>query len=267
MDSLVSTHVKAAARLPLRADPAKLRADVVAIDRREWKTHFNSNYFDGDWTGVALRAPCESASTLYADPTASTFVDTALMGACPNLAAALARLQCPLKSARLLSLSAGSSIREHRDSGLGWETGEVRLHLPIITNPRVEFFLNGKRVVMREGEYWYLDLGNLHRVENRGDQDRIHLVVDCVLNDWLRTTIEAGEEMAPALFAESEFERFRRLVLDDPVLQGRLSGDLDRNKFILLMVRLGEQHGARFTAGDVDAALQAARREWIEQQI
>jgi hypothetical protein len=259
--------VKTAARLPLGADPIKLQADLAGIDRREWRTHFNSNYFDGDWTGVALRAPSEKDATLYADPTASTFVDTALMRVCPNLAAALNLLQCPLKSARLLSLSAGSSIREHRDSGLGWEEGEVRLHVPIITNSQVEFFLNGQRVVMQEGEYWYLDLGNLHRVENRGDQDRIHLVVDCVLNDWLRATIEAGEERVPARFEESEFDRFRRVVMGDSKLQGQLMGNMDRNQFISLMVGLGEQHGARFTPGDVDAALQAARREWIEQQI
>ena len=47
------------------------------IDRIEWRTHFNSSYFDGEWTGVALRAPPEKSSTLYADPAESTYVDTA----------------------------------------------------------------------------------------------------------------------------------------------------------------------------------------------
>jgi len=41
----------------------------------------------------------------------------------------------------------------------------------------------------------------------------------------------------------------------------------DRAEFTSLAIRLGHQHGARFTAGDVDAALQAARRSWIERWI
>lgn len=257
--------MKVAARLPLSFDPEKLQAELAGIDPAEWKTHFNAAYFDGAWTGVALRAPSEGSATLYADPAAPEFIDTVLLGQCPNFAAALALLQCPLRSARLLKLSAGSSIREHRDDGLGWEKGEVRLHLPIVTNPQVEFFLNGRRVVMSEGEYWYLDLGKPHRVENRSENDRVHLVVDCVLNDWLRRTIEAGEEMAATPSPEGEFDRFRRLVLNEPQFHNQLRGEMDRAKFISLLVDLGEQHGARFTAGDVDAALQAARREWNER--
>ena len=120
---------------------------------------------------------------------------------------------------------------------------------------------------MQEGECWYLDLSLPHRVQNRSNVDRIHLVVDCLLNDWLRAIIDAGQEMAATPGVESEFERFRRLVLSDPSLQGELMQVTDRKEFTSLALRLGEQHGARFTAGDVDAAFQAARRAWIERAI
>jgi len=75
---------------------------------------------------------------------------------------------------------------------------------------------------MQEGEYWYLDLSRPHRVENRSQIDRVHLVIDCVLNDWLRATIDAGQEMAATPGVESDFERFRQLVLSDPALQTEL---------------------------------------------
>jgi hypothetical protein len=120
---------------------------------------------------------------------------------------------------------------------------------------------------MPEGEYWYLDLGKPHRVENRSNRDRVHLVVDCVLNEWLHQVIEASPEMAATPSPEGEFGRFRRLVLSEPRLQSQLRGEMDRAKFISLMLDLGGQQGARFTAGDVDAALQAARRAWTERQI
>jgi Aspartyl/Asparaginyl beta-hydroxylase len=259
--------VKVAAKLPLSFDPADLQADLARIDPGEWLTHFNTNYFEGAWTGVALRAALGNAQTLYADPAAQKYSNTAVMLRCPHIATAIGMLQCPLKSVRLLKLAAGSHIREHRDDDLGWEAGEVRLHVPIITNPEVEFYLKEQRVVMQEGECWYLDLSRPHRVQNRSKVDRIHLVIDCLLNDWLRAIIEAGQEMAATPGVESEFERFRRLVLGDPSLQGELMQVTDRNEFTSLALQLGAQHGARFTAGDVDAAFQAARRAWIERAI
>jgi quercetin dioxygenase-like cupin family protein len=57
----------------------------------------------------------------------------------------------------------------------------------------VEFLLQGRRIEMREGEAWYLDLNLPHAVANRGRTDRIHLVVDCVVNDWVRALLEQGE--------------------------------------------------------------------------
>ena len=259
--------MKVAVKLPLSFDPAALRADLDRIDPAGWLTHFNTGYFEGAWTGVALRAAQGNAQTLYADPAAQDYSNTAAMLNCPNISEAMGMLRCPLKSVRLLKLTAGSHIREHRDGDLGWEAGEVRLHVPVITDPGVEFFLNGQRVIMQEGECWYLDLSLPHRVQNRSSVDRIHLVVDCLLNDWLRTIIDAGQEMTLTPGVESEFERFQQLVLGSPSLQGELMQVTDRKEFTSLIVRLGEQHGARFTPGDVDAAFQGARRAWTERAI
>jgi quercetin dioxygenase-like cupin family protein len=61
----------------------------------------------------------------------------------------------------------------------------VRLHVPITTNPRVRFRLNGRRIVMEPGDLWYLRLSDPHRVTNEGATDRVHLVVDAVANEWM----------------------------------------------------------------------------------
>jgi hypothetical protein len=42
-------------------------------------------------------------------------------------------------SARLLSLRPGAVIKTHRDADLTFENGEVRIHVPIFTNPEVDF--------------------------------------------------------------------------------------------------------------------------------
>ena len=174
-------------KLPLHLDPVHLKTDLARIRPDEWVPHFNTSYYEGDWSGVALRAVGGRAGQLYPDPTASDdFADTPILARCPYFQEVLAAFHCPLTSARLLKLSAGSSIREHKDYKLGLEDGEMRVHIPIVTNVDVAFFLAGEQVIMQEGEAWYLNLNLSHRVENHSHTDRIHLVIDCVVNDWAR---------------------------------------------------------------------------------
>jgi hypothetical protein len=174
-------------QLPLRFDPVHLQADLGRIAPEEWEPHFNTSYYEGEWGGVALRAIRGAALSLYPDPSApQEFADTAILDCCPYFQQVLAAFECPLESARLLRLRAGSKIREHRDYKLAFEDGVARFHVPIITNPDVDFFLEGERIVMNAGEVWYLNFNLPHRVENRGQIDRVHLVIDGAVNDWVR---------------------------------------------------------------------------------
>lgn len=99
---------------------------------------------------------------------------------------------CELRSVRLMRLTPGSSIKEHNDHDLDAEHGMARLHVPITTNPGVTFRLNGSEVAMAPGEVWYLRLSDPHSVTNLGGTDRIHLVIDAVVNDWLHNAIGRG---------------------------------------------------------------------------
>jgi hypothetical protein len=186
-------------QLPFSFDPDRLKADVDALLPEDWVPHFNTSYYEGDWSGVALRSVGGVARQLYPDPTAQDgYADTDILARCPYLQEVLTTFACPLESVRLLRLAARSHIREHRDYRLGYEDGEVRLHIPVHTNPDVAFFLNGTRLNMREGECWYLNLNLPHRVENQSDIDRIHLVIDCVVNDWMRDLFPADMRALPS---------------------------------------------------------------------
>ena len=61
----------------------------------------------------------------------------------------------------------------------------MRIHIPITTNAAVEFELNRRRVILEAGSCWYLRLSDPHRVANRGDTDRIHMVIDATVNEWI----------------------------------------------------------------------------------
>jgi len=174
-------------KLPLQFDCARLNADLARIASEDWVPHFNKAYYEGDWSAVPLRSVGGGARKIYTDPTRpDECADTPILQRCPYLQEVLRTFECPLRSVRLLRLGAGARILEHTDLNLGYEDDEIRIHLPIATNPDVEFFLNSERVRMNAGECWYLNFNLPHRLFNGGTIDRVHLVIDCKVNDWVR---------------------------------------------------------------------------------
>lgn len=144
-------------------------------------------HYEGEWSGAALRAPGGQGANIVPEAhDGSRFADTPLLGRCPYFQQVLATFKCPLQSVRLLRLHAGSNIAEHVDRALDFDEGEVRIHIPIATSEQVRFYLDGSRLVMAPGECWYTNVNLPHSVQNGGVTDRIHLVLDCLVDDWLR---------------------------------------------------------------------------------
>jgi hypothetical protein len=263
-------------KLPFYFEPKPLQLELEQIALPDWTPHFNTGYYEGDWSGVALRSVGGEAGRLYSDPRATDSVaDTPIFDRCPNVRALVSSLQCPLRSIRFLKLGPGSRIREHRDYDLGFDEGQVRLHIPILTNTAVDFVLDAHRIEMKEGECWYLDLSLPHWVENRGSRDRVHLVIDCDVNEWLRTLLEAAVSESALAVASApqhecpsstaEWERFRQAVFNDNNLQQRLRATSDLESFSRLVVCIGLENGYQFNADDVAAALRVARVSWIQR--
>ena len=120
------------------------------------------------------------------------WADTPFLEQCPYVRELIASFPCPLQAVRFLRLGPGGSIREHTDYNLSLDDGEIRLHIPVRTNPDVAFIVGGQRVVMGEGECWYHNFNLPHSVENRGAVERVHLTLDCAVDAWLRETVLAA---------------------------------------------------------------------------
>lgn len=141
----------------------------------------------------------------------------------------------------------------------------------------MEFFLNGERVLMLAGECWYINANLPHKVENRGEANRVHLVVDCVVDDWLRSLVASAssriespiERAKDSINASSPeaLQEFCSLVFADIALQERLRQVADKELFIDLVVRLGEESGCSFNADDVKDALREKRQAWIGRWV
>ena len=78
-------------------------------------------------------------------------------------------------------LLAGGKIPRHADRGYSLLQAH-RVHVPIVTNDRIIFFINGEEKIMQVGEVWEINNKLVHMVENQSDEDRIHLIVDWMPN-------------------------------------------------------------------------------------
>jgi len=173
-------------KFPLNFNAIKMQEELNCFAEDDWIPHFNTGYYNGDWSAIPLRSIEGSAKSIYPDPSGTKlYEDTIHMKNNNYLREVVNTFECEKIDVRLLRLKAGSIIKEHRDYGLGFEDGEVRLHIPITTNPKLEFYLNKQRVIMEIGECWFLNFNYLHEVKNHGLTDRIHLVIDCKVNNWL----------------------------------------------------------------------------------
>ncbi len=258
-------------KLPLFFDPAGLRADLEAIPADAWVPHFNQQDYAGEWSIVALRSRSGRNEDIEPRGAAEEFRDTPLAAQCPHLKAAVEAFRFPIKSARLLRLHAGSRVREHRDRDLGLAAGELRIHVPVTTNEDVEFIVANRRLILREGESWYIDFSQPHRIDNRGKSDRIHLVIDGRVNDWALVLLERGvREMVTETFEPARAASLRAFcerVYEDPELQGKLIGIARPDQFLEAVVAAGAECGCAFDIADVESEFNRRKHEWLMRSV
>lgn len=186
--------------LPLAFDADAMAADLAALEPMAWTPHYVPQHYEGDWSALPLRAPAGAVHPILQiapPPDCRDWMDTPLLAACGHIRQVLAAFACPLQAVRLMRLAPGTIVKEHRDLDLAAEAGVARIHIPILTNPDVDFRLNGTRVAMAPGTAWYLRLADPHAVANRGTQARIHLVVDATVNPWLADLLDRASTAAP----------------------------------------------------------------------
>jgi hypothetical protein len=178
-------------KLPFEFSDEKLSDDLSVLNKIEWTEHFVRQNYEGDWSAIPLRSPAGETHPIrmiYSDPSAKEFVETEYLKQCPYFQEVLSHFKCDLGVVRLMKLAAGSIIKEHSDYDLCYEEGVIRFHIPVVTNPEIEFYLNNQRIILNAGDCWYLRLSDPHRVNNFSSEDRVHLVVDATVNDWITET-------------------------------------------------------------------------------
>ena len=196
-------------QLTQQFDVIKMQEEVRALESVLWKPHYNNSHYEGNWTTLQLRSingKTENSISIQGSalPKNMTYENTTLLERCFYLQSVINFFKCEKMSVRLMNLHAGAVIKEHRDYELNFEKGEARFHIPIQTNPDVSFFIENEKIPMHEGDCWYLNLSLKHSVNNFGSTDRVHLVIDCKVNDWLRRLLKEEAQLTSTIDEESE---------------------------------------------------------------
>ena len=199
-------------QLPIQFDADRLAAEVGALPPSAWLPHPTG--FVGN-EAVPLVSPGGELNDLFDGPMAPTQP----LLQCPYIMEVMAELDCVWGRSRLMGLAAGADVPIHIDVHYHWRTHR-RLHIPVITNPGVLFTCNNETVHMQPGECWLFDSFSLHKVQNKGSERRVHLVLDTVGGERLWDLVEAAEGgTAPPAAGERKplsFEQINRPKIMSP---------------------------------------------------
>jgi hypothetical protein len=170
-------------KLPILFSIDQLQRDLIKCENDLWTPHFNTQRYEGNWASISLRSSSGLTNDILSFAN-KEYINTSLLDRCAYFQEIVNWFQCEKEAVRLLRLDPQSEIKEHTDNDTSYEDGFFRIHIPIITNPEVLFYVNKELVPMKMGECWYANFQLPHSVENRSFEPRIHLTIDCIRNDW-----------------------------------------------------------------------------------
>ena len=172
-------------KLPIRFDADALAAEVRALPQSAWTPHPTG--FVGN-EAVRLVTPAGEDSDAIEGPMAAT--DS--LNRCDYVRQIMAEIGGVWGRSRFMGLAPGREVPPHIDIHYYWRT-HLRIHIPVITNPGVLFTCGDQTVHMAAGECWVFDSFLRHDVQNKGDAQRIHLVLDTVGGGLLPELMKAAE--------------------------------------------------------------------------
>ena len=178
-------------KLPVQFDADRLAGEVRALPQRAWVPHPQG--FVGN-EAVPLVTPNGEITDAFDGPMAPT----EHLLACSYMMEVMRELGAVWGRGRLMALAPDADVPSHVDFNYYWRT-HYRVHVPVITNPGVEFTCDGETIHMKAGECWIPDTFRRHAVHNRGSAQRIHLVLDTVGGERFWELIEAAQaDASPA---------------------------------------------------------------------
>jgi len=175
------------ARIPLTIDADALAREIDALPPSAWKDHPEGAVGN---TAVPLVAANGDPGD---DAVAGPMVATPHLSALPYTQRVIAALESVIGRSRLMRIPEEGDLYEHVDIAYYWRD-HLRVHVPVVTEPSVQFTCGDDSVHMAAGEVWVFDTWRRHKVANPARFPRTHLVVDTVGSAALWNLIEHPEQ-------------------------------------------------------------------------
>jgi hypothetical protein len=183
-----------------------MQEELKLLENDSWLSHYDLALADG-WTTIPLVSHDGSARDEKSQYLGKwgEYKETSYLEKLPYFKEVLRAFKCPHGRIRIMKLMPGTIIKTHRDtfdevSDVAF--GQVRLHIPVITNDKVIFTVGSQNYKLKAGRLYYVNFSKKHYVRNDGTEARTHLVLDLQCNDFLHSVFP------PA----SLFQRFEMLV-------------------------------------------------------
>lgn len=170
-------------KLPIQFDADALQREVRALPQSAWVPHPTG--FPGN-EAVRLVTVGGQPTDEFDGP----MRPTENLVRCPYIQEVMGEIDGVWTRSRLMGLGAGAEVPLHVDAHYHWRT-HIRIHIPVITDPKVLFTCGDDTVHMAPGECWIFDSFRFHRVENGWTERRVHLVLDTVMTPSLQGMIDA----------------------------------------------------------------------------
>ena len=175
-------------KIPIRelgsVDSQDLATAILAQEESAWheELHRQETYDVHQETQSIVLVFCELEAwpevTIAKEPGWDRLAEVAM----PVMHDIIARLYPPGGSiirAMAAKLLAGGKIKPHTDVHPSFHRGH-RIHIPITTNPRVRFMLDGRPYKFEIGKAYEINNQMTHSVMNKGKTDRINFIFDYV---------------------------------------------------------------------------------------
>ena len=160
------------ARLPLRCDAQRLRAEVEALPASLWGTRGGRVGVHNAAQAVFLRGHAPAEGNLPIEPREALahlpYVNEIIHTLSPS-----APLRC-----LLALLPPGAVIAPHIDQA-DYFSKTIRIHVPVATHAQAWMYCAGRSYRMAPGEIWALNNSAMHAVWNASEStSRTHLICD-----------------------------------------------------------------------------------------
>ncbi len=186
-----------------------------------WQEPYPEYGSDGLKVATLLNHTGEQANFDYHDCVSPNA--TPLLKKLPSLHNFLKESGFKIMGSRLLRLDPGTFLHEHRDFVYLEDVPRYRLHMPLVTNDQAFITSPGLNVHFKKGYLWKLDpKSTIHSACNFGPTPRIHLMLDCYVEEKLQSLLDnqfLDQDALHALPALTESLRQELLAQANQALQ------------------------------------------------